>query len=130
VPNFEGTWNQVAFAVRPSAVESDLFAAGVNLYGGATVYRGLTEFAKDRKYAVPEFHPRMGRLASKEVFRRALEYHRELGAVFLCPYFMILREPSGVTANAVADLVIHPLNPSFGSLFFYSALIEFLNQRS
>ncbi len=124
---FEGCWNRVAFAVPSEPPVTDMFAPGVDLYGGAAVYRELPGIVKGRKYAVPELHPRMGKYLSKEVFLRALKYHRELGANFVCPYFMALREPHGAAANPVDALMIHPLNPAFGSLFFYSALVEFLN---
>ena len=129
MPQLEGTWNRVAFAVQGEPAQADCYAAGIDLYGGATVYRGLERYPFGRKYAVPEFHPRMGRLASKDIFRRGLEYHRRLGARFLCPYFMALREPHGAAANPVDALLIHPLNPAYGSMFFYAALVEFLNQR-
>ena len=124
---FEGCWNRVAFAVPLEPPATDLFAPGVDLYGGAAVYRGLAGFIKGRRYAVPEFHPRMGKYMSKDVFLKALHYHRALGANFVCPYFMALREPHGAAANPVDALMIHPLNPALGSLFFYSALVEFLN---
>ena len=125
---FEGSWNRVAFAGTPLAPSpGELFAPGFDLYGGSAVYRGLLNFTGGRKYAVPELHPRMGRYASKDVFLAALKYHRALGANFVCPYFTALREQHGAAANAVDALMIHPLNPAFGSLFFYSALIEFLN---
>ena len=124
---FEGCWNRVAFAVPAEAPETDSFAPGVDLYGGAAVYRGLSEFIKGRRYAVPELHPRMGKRMSKDVFLKALEYHRALGATFVCPYFMALREPHGAAANPVDALMIHPSNPALGSLFFYTALVEFLN---
>ena len=126
---FEGCWNRVAFAVPSEPPETDTFAPGVDLYGGAAVYRGLPEFLKGRNYAVPELHPRMGKHISKDVFRRALEYHHALGANFVCPYFTALREPHGAAANPVDALMIHPLNPALGSLFFYTALVEFLNGR-
>ncbi len=129
MPEFEGSWNRVAFAVSGQPAETDLFAPGIDLYGGATLYPGLETWLAGRRYGVPEFHPRMGRLASRDVFRRGLEYHRRLGASFVCPYFMALREPHGATANPVDALLIHLLNPHFGSLFFYTALAEFLNQR-
>ena len=124
---FEGCWNRVAFAVPFEPPASDLFAPGVDLYGGAAVYRGLPAFLKGRRYAVPELHPRMGKYMSKDVFLETLRYHRGLGADFVCPYFMALREPHGAAANPVDALMIHPLNPALGSLFFYSALVEFLN---
>jgi hypothetical protein len=69
----------------------------------------------------------MGKYMSKDVFLRALKYHRDLGASFVCPYFMALREPCRTVANAVDALIIHPVNPTYGSLFFHSALVEFLN---
>jgi hypothetical protein len=124
---FEGCWNRVAFAVPAEPPATDTFAPGVDLYGGAAVYPGLSSFTGGRKYAVPELHPRMGKLISKGIFLRALRYHRALGANFVCPYFMALREPHGAAANPVDALMIHPLNPALGSLFFYSALVEFLN---
>ena len=127
MPQFEGCWNRVAFAVPAESAVTDMFAPGVDLYGGAAVYRGLANFTKGRRYAVPEFHPRMGKYASKDVFLKALQYHRAQGADFVCPYFMALREPHGAAANPVDALMIHPLNPALGSLFFYSALVEFLN---
>jgi hypothetical protein len=40
---------------------------------------------------------------------------------------MALREPCGSAANPVDALIIHPVNPTYGSLFFHSALVEFLN---
>jgi hypothetical protein len=124
---FEGCWNRVAFAVTDEAPPDNLFAPGVDLYGGSAIYRGLAGFTRGRRYAVPELHPRMGKRISKDVFLQALKYHRELGANFVCPYFTALREPHGAAANPVDALLIHPLNPAFGSLFFHSALVEFLN---
>jgi len=124
---FEGCWNRVAFAGTTDLPEEDLFAPGVDLYGGAAVYRGLADFTRGRKYAVPELHPRMGKRMSKDVFLKTLRYHRDLGASFVCPYFTALREPHGAAANPVDALMIHPLNPALGSLFFHSALVEFLN---
>jgi len=135
MPQFEGTWNRVAFGVPSKFPVSELFSPGVDLYGGAAVYRGLVKFLDGARYGVPEMHPRMGRLVSRDVFRRALEYHRDSGASFVCPYFMALREPEGKVntatdpSNMVDALLIHPLNPQFGSLFYYTALIEFLNQQ-
>ena len=130
MPQFEGSWNRVAFAVPAKVPATDMFAPGVDLYGGAAVYRGLSAFTGGGRYAVPEIHPRMGKYISREVFLRALRYHRSLGASFVCPYFMALREPHGASANPVDSLMIHPLNPALGSLFFYSALVEFLNSAS
>lgn len=127
MPHFEGSWNRIAFALPAKTLATDTLSPGLNLYGGATVYRNLEGFTKGRRYGIPEFHPRMGRPASKGVFRRSLEYHRRMGADFLCPYYMILCEPPAVSMNAVFDLLIAPLNPSFGSLFFYSELVGFLN---
>ena len=124
---FEGCWNRVAFAGTAEPPPEGLFAPGVDLYGGAAVYRGLPDFTKGRRYAVPELHPRMGRRISKDVFLQALKYHYALGASFVCPYYMALREHHGAAANLVDALFIHPLNPAFGSLFFHSALVEFLN---
>jgi hypothetical protein len=124
---FEGSWNRVAFAGTAEPPPGALFAPGVDLYGAAAIYRGLPDFTKGRKYAVPELHPRMGKRMSKDVFIQALKYHRALGASFVCPYFTALREPHGAAANPVDALMIHPLNPALGSLFFHSALVEFLN---
>ena len=124
---FEGCWNRVAFAVPDEDPPDNLFAPGVDLYGGSAIYRSLAKFTKGRRYAVPELHPRMGKRMSKDVFLQALNYHRALGANFVCPYFTALREPHGAAANPVDALMIHPLNPAFGSLFFYAALVEFLN---
>ena len=124
---FEGCWNRVAFAVTADLPPQELFAPGVDLYGGTAIYRGLSNFTQGRRYAVPELHPRMGKYMSKDVFLRALKYHRDLGASFVCPYFMALREPCRTVANAVDALIIHPVNPTYGSLFFHSALVEFLN---
>ncbi len=133
MPQFEGTWNRVAFGVSSKFPASHLFSPGIDLYGGASVYRGLGRFLDGARYAVPELHPRMGRLSSRDVFLRALRYHRDLGADFVCPYFMALREPEGrgntADPSSMLDaLLIHPLNPAFGSLFFHTALMEFLNQ--
>jgi hypothetical protein len=69
----------------------------------------------------------MGKHMSKNVFLQALKYHRSLGANFVCPYFTALREPHGAAANPIDALMIHPLNPALGSMFFYAALVEFLN---
>ena len=124
---FEGCWNRVAFAVTDELPPEELFAPGVDLYGGASIYRGLPNFTKGRRYAVPELHPRMGKYMSRDVFLKALKYHRSLGASFVCPYFMALREPCGSAANPIDALIIHPVNPTLGSLFFHSALVEFLN---
>jgi len=124
---FEGCWNRVAFAVTDDLPPENLFAPGVDLYGGAAIYRGLANFTKGRRYAVPELHPRMGKYMSRDVFLQALKYHRSLGANFVCPYFMALREPNGSAANPIDSMIIHPVNPTLGSLFFYSALVEFLN---
>ena len=129
MPHFEGSWNQVAFALPVRTVENDAAMPGLTLYGGATVYRNIERVTKGRRYGIPEFHPRMGRPASKGIFRRSLEYHRRLGAAFLCPYYMILREFPGVSMDEVSGLLISPLNPSFGSLFFYSELLAFLDSR-
>ncbi len=52
----------------------------VDLYGGAAIYRGLANFTKGQRYAVPELHPRMGKRMSKDVFLQALKYHRDLGS--------------------------------------------------
>jgi hypothetical protein len=132
MPQFEGSWNRVAFAVRPKHPVNSAFSPGIDLYGGAAVYGGMAQFLQGARYAVPELHPRMGKIASREVFSKALQYHRDLGAVFVSPYFMALREPAGQSFTAdphnLQDaLLIHPLNIAVGSLFFYSALVKFLN---
>ena len=132
VPQFEGSWNRVAFAIPAKPASDSPYSPGLDLYGGSVVYRGLAKFLEGTRYAVPEMHPRMGKSASREVFLQALEYHRDLGADFICPYFMALREPEGkrTTANPhnlLDALLIHPLNIAVGSLFFYSALVKFLN---
>ena len=130
VPNFEGTWNRVAFAV-PEPQAGNAFLPGVDLYGGAVVYRGLRDYLGQSGYAVPEFHPRMGKVSSHEIFLRALEYHRDLGADFICPYFMALREPFGQYLASDLDskqdaMMIHPMNVGLGSMFFYTAIVKFL----
>jgi hypothetical protein len=124
---FEGCWNRVAFAVTDELSADGLFAPGVDLYGGAAVYRCLSNFTMGRRYAVPELHPRMGKYISRDVFLQALQYHRSLGAAFVCPYFMALRNPVVSAANPIDAMIIHPVNPTLGSLFFHSALVEFLN---
>lgn len=124
---FEGCWNRVAFAVTAELPPEELFTPGVDLYGGASIYRGLSNFTQGRRYAVTELHPRMGKYMSRDVFLKALKYHRALGASFVCPYYMALREPCGSAANPIDALIIHPVNPTLGSLFFHSALVEFLN---
>jgi hypothetical protein len=46
---------------------------------------------------------------------------------------MALRRQHGAPTdlvNPLDALLIHPLNPALGSLFFYSALVEFLNRRA
>jgi len=132
MPQFEGSWNRVAFAVPARPPANSPYSPGIDLYGGAAVYRGLPQFLQGSRYAVPEMHPRMGKRISRDVFLRALQYHRDLGATFISPYFMALREPLGQRttadpANLQDALLIHPLNIGVGSLFFYSAIIKFLN---
>jgi hypothetical protein len=132
MPQFEGSWNRVAFAMPAKLAATGLYSAGLDLYGGAALYCDLKRFLAGTRYGVPELHPRMGKNGSQEVFMRALEYHRDLGADFVCPYFMALREPSGLRTtrdpqNLQDALLIHPLNIAVGSLFFYSALMRFLN---
>jgi len=135
MPQFEGSWNRVAFAVPGKPPAGGMFFPGLDLYGGATIYRGMAQFLGGSRYGVPELHPRMGKGATKEVFRKALQYHRDLGASFISPYFMALREPAGQVPtsdpqNLQDALLIHPLNVAVGSLFFYSALVKFLNAGS
>ena len=132
MPQFEGSWNRVAFAMPGTLAVKGLFSAGIDLYGGAVFYRDLKRFLKGTRYAVTELHPRMGKNGSQDTFMRAFEYHRDLGADFVCPYFMALREPSGLRTTADPQnlqdaLLIHPLNIAVGSLFFYSAMMKFLN---
>jgi hypothetical protein len=127
MPHFEGCWNRLAFAVADDYPDESLFAPGLDLYGGSAIYRDLIKFTKGRRYAVPEMHPRLQKFISRDIFLRALQYHRELGAAFVCPYYMSLRQPNGVQANAVDAMMIHQMNPTLGSLYFYSALVEFLN---
>jgi hypothetical protein len=110
---------------------SNMFFPGLDLYGGASIYRGMAQFLQGSRYGVPELHPRMGKIGSQNVFSRTLHFHRDLGADFISPYFMALREPAGQTAtsdpqNLQDALLIHPLNIAVGSLFFYSALVKFL----
>jgi hypothetical protein len=74
----------------------------------------------------------MGKSISREIFLKTLHYHRDLGASFLCPYFMGLREPQGrrymsEKSNLAEALLIHPLNVAVGSMYFYTALVKFLN---
>lgn len=130
MPQFEGTWNRLAFAVAAKSPQSDLFAPGVDLYGGAAVYRHLSEFVKGKAYGVTECHPRMGKAHSMDIFRRTLEYHRKSGARFISPYYVAMRNPVLPDGNLVSAMVIHPLNPAYGSMFYYSALVEFLNKPS
>lgn len=132
MPQFEGSWNRVAFAI-PKSPANGRFSPGLDLYGGAVLYRDLARFLAGSRYGVCELHPRMGKSGSQDVFLRALEYHRDLGAAFVCPYFMALREPSGLRTTADPQnlqdaLLIDPLNIAVGSLFFYSALMTFLNE--
>jgi hypothetical protein len=128
-PQLEGSWNYVAFAVEPRLGKDSLLNTGMNLYGGAVMCPIITEIAGGRPYAVPEFHPRMGKLQSRSVFRDALDFHWKNGAAFVSPYFMNMRHPrhQGVQ-NTVRDMMIHPLNPALGSNFFYTALVSFLQQ--
>ena len=96
------------------------------------MYRHMPQFLQGTRYAVPELHPRMGKSVSREVFLKCLQHHRDLGADFVSPYFMALREPAGqrTTAdpqNLQDSLLIHPLNIAVGSFFFYKALVKFLN---
>jgi hypothetical protein len=95
MPQFEGSWNRVAFAVPAKPSDANLFYPGINLYGGAAVYRGIGEYLQGIRYGVPELHPRMGKSISRDIFLRTLQYHRDLGAGFVCPYFMGLREQEG-----------------------------------
>ena len=132
MPHFEGSWNRVAFAVPARPPLGSRFSPGINLYGGSAVYRGMRQYLQGAAYGVPELHPRMGKSISRDVFRRTLEYHRELGASFLSPYFMGLREPQGrrymsEQSNLAEALLIHPLNIAVGSMYFYTALVKFLN---
>jgi hypothetical protein len=133
MPQFEGSWNRVAFAVPAKPADGSPFSPGINLYGGSAVYRGMAQYLQGTRYGVPELHPRMGKTISRDVFLKTLEYHRDLGASFVCPYFMGLREPQGRQymsdpANLAEALLIHPLNIAVGSLYFYSALMKFLNE--
>ena len=132
MPQFEGSWNRVAFAVPAKPAADSPFSPGITLYGGSAVYRGMGEYMQGMRYGVPELHPRMGKMISRDVFLKTLEYHRDLGASFVCPYFMGLREPEGRKymsdpSNLAEALLIHPLNLAVGSLYFYSALMKFLN---
>jgi hypothetical protein len=132
MPHFEGSWNRVAFAVPARPPLGSRFSPGINLYGGSAVYRGMRQYLQVAANGVPELHPRMGKSISRDVFRRTLEYHRELGATFLSPYFMGLREPQGrrymsEQSNLAEALLIHPLNIAVGSMYFYTALVKFLN---
>jgi hypothetical protein len=132
MPQFEGSWNRVAFAVTEKVPAGKLFLPGLDLYGGACMFRGLPAFLQGVRYGVPELHPRMGKYGSREIFLKTLQYHRDLGASFISPYFMALREPAGQRAttdpqNLQDALLIHPLNIAVGSLFFHSALVRFLN---
>lgn len=133
MPQFEGSWNRVAFAAPPKQCAGSRFGPGINLYGGSAVYRGMAQYLQGRSYGVPELHPRMGKSISREVFLKTLEYHRGLGASFLCPYFMGLREPQGrrymsEQSNLAEALLIHPLNIAVGSMYFYTALVKYLNR--
>ena len=133
MPQFEGSWNHVAFAVGETTSADHRFSPGINLYGGAAIYRGIAQSLNNGRYAVAELHPRMGKSTSRDVFLRTLQYHYDLGADFLCPYFMALREPRGQRTTADPDnlqdaLLIHQLNIAVGSLYFYSALVNFLNR--
>ena len=125
----EGSWNYVAFAVDARAAAGSMFLPGLNLYGGTVTCPRLAELTGGRPYGVPEFHPRMGKLESREVFRSALDFHWKNGAVFVSPYFMGIRHPQIPAArNAVRDMFVHPLNPALGSHFFYAALVDFLRR--
>jgi hypothetical protein len=128
MPHFEGTWNRLAFALSVKCSGNDLFAPGVDLYGGAAVYRHLSEFFKGAPYAVTECHPRMGKAVSRHIFSRTLDYHRMLGARFISPYYFAARDPVLPDGNLVGAMIIHPLNPAYGSMFYYSALVDFLNR--
>jgi hypothetical protein len=133
MPQFEGSWNRIAFAVGSATHVDNRFYPGINLYGGAAMYRGVRKALDCPRYAVTELHPRMGKSISRDVFLRTLQYHYDLGADFICPYFMALREPRGQRTTADPDnlqdaLLIHQLNIAVGSLYFYSALVSFLNK--
>ena len=66
------------------------------------------------RYGVPGMHPSMGKTVSREVFLRALEYHRSLGAAFVCPYFMALRNPVVAAANPIDAMIIASREPDAG----------------
>lgn len=125
--HLEGSWNYAAFAVNANDLAEATCLPGLNLYGGAVTSPHLRTLAGGRRYGVPEFHPRMGKPQSRTIFRRALEYHRNNGAAFVCPYFMgIGRKELGAPRDMIRDMRIDPLNPVLGSSFFYAALQQFL----
>lgn len=133
MPRFEGSWNRVAFAVPAAPPRDSRFSPGINLYGGSAVYRRMREYLNGARYGVPELHPRMGKSTSRDVFLKTLEYHQKAGASFLCPYYMGLREGKGrrymsEEDNLAEALFIHPLNIAVGSMYFYTALVKFLNR--
>lgn len=125
----EGSWNYAAFAVDARVLAEAVCLPGLNLYGGSVTSPHLALLTGGRRYGVPELHPRMDKLGSRSIFRRTLEYHRQNGAAFVCPYFMSIewRKFSG-PRNLMGDMQIDPLNPVLGSSFFHLALQEFLRQ--
>jgi hypothetical protein len=122
----EGSWNYNAFAANARQPANSPFKPGLDLYGGACTYPEMTRFTKGLPYGVPEFHPRVGKGSSRQIFLDALELHRNNGAAFVCPYYMTLF-PCRPTSDLITALLINPLNPSYGSHFFFSALTRFLN---
>jgi Beta-galactosidase len=127
--HLEGSWNYAAFAVDTRDIAEAACLPGLSLYGGSVTSPHLLSLTKGRPYGVSELHPRMEKLQSRAIYRRTLEYHRENGAAFVCPYFMgIARKHFCGPRNTVGDMRIHPLNPVLGSSFFYAALREFLRQ--
>lgn len=126
--HLEGSWNYGAFAVRAGDLAETACRPGLSLYGSAVTSPHLPSLTGGRPYGVPEFHPRMGKGQSREIFRHALEFHRTNGATFLCPYFMSIGRKELGPRNSVRDMQIHPLNPVLGGSYFYDALRDFLRQ--
>ncbi|MBY0355165.1 MAG: hypothetical protein K2Q12_05485 [Rickettsiales bacterium] len=120
-----GGWNEQLFGIGRDFFSMQEVTPGVNLYGGNVANPHVFNYMDNtRGYAIPEMHPQMANAAG--IIEKAMRYHYCKGAVFMGPYFVMLKQKKKYNEHARFRLSAD--NPDWGSADFFRILSEMVKQ--
>lgn len=126
-----GNWDPDLVAVEDALAPSEWLSPGVTLYGGTAFGRAFVEMKRRLgwgRYGVSEMHP--ATKLSPEGYRSMFEMHRQNGAVYVAPYYLVVTPADGVSGEGLSRFLISEKNPNekTGSAAFYRAIAKLMNE--